>query len=255
MVDIHEVAPYHPDADRFAHEPTFVQARVGHGSDDAVMVQFAEELIQRALSRHGDELRFFLAQPCSAPDTWSSLCAGTDSPSLGIEYVRQAVCKLIPNRTWVPTQTYAAEHNPQKRKFIQCVHAGRLSVLFGDIFEIVDGRATSWDYVGGRNISRPSAKGKIGGFPCQDASVLNFRHRTSTNRNAIADNSLRTGKVFNAIVAIDEDDANSEWAIYENVVQLAAQPQNEEGSIVGPSNLAVAVHMWVSNLFWLYWDA
>ena len=34
-VAIHEVAPYHPDADRFAHEPTFVQARVGHGSDDA----------------------------------------------------------------------------------------------------------------------------------------------------------------------------------------------------------------------------
>ena len=158
MVDIHEVAPYHPDADRFAHEPGVLQARVGHDSDDAVMVQFAEELIQRALSRHGDELRFFLAQPCSVPDTWSSLCAGTDSPSLGIEYVRQAVCKLIPNSTWVPTQTYAAEHNRRKRKFIQCVHAGRLSVLFGDIFEIVDGRATSWDYVGGRNISRPSAK-------------------------------------------------------------------------------------------------
>ena len=70
-----------------------------------------------------------------------------------------------------------------------------------------------------------------------------------------SDNSLRTGKVFNAIVAIDEDDANSEWAIYENVVQLAAQPRNDDGSIVGPSNLAVAVHMWVSNLFWLYWDA
>ena len=60
MVDIHEVAPYHPDADRFAYEPTFVQARVGHGSHDVVMVQFAEELIQRALSRHGDELRFSL---------------------------------------------------------------------------------------------------------------------------------------------------------------------------------------------------
>ena len=35
MADIPEVAPYHPDADRFAHEPTFVQARVGHGRDDA----------------------------------------------------------------------------------------------------------------------------------------------------------------------------------------------------------------------------
>ena len=127
-----------------------------------------------------------------------------------------------------------------------------VSVLFGDIFEVVDGRATSWDYDSGRNISRPSAKGKIGGFPCQDASSLNERHRTSTNRNAIADNSLRTGKVFNAIVAIDEDDASSEWAIYENVVE--AQPRNDDRSIVGPSNLAVAVHMWVSNLFWLYWD-
>ena len=118
-----------------------------------------------------------------------------------------------------------------------------VSVLFGDIVEVVDGRATSWDYVSGRNISRPSAKGKIGGFPCQDASSLNERHRTSTNRNAIADNSLRTGKVFNAIVAIDEDDASSEWAIYENVVPLAAQPRNDDGSIVGPSNLAVSVHI------------
>ena len=182
-------------------------------------------------------LLWFVCQPASEYDTWSSLCAGTDSPALGIAYIRSALALHTTGLRWQPSQLFAAEITPSKQEFLRTAFPG-LHMLFGDLKELPSGRA--FDLVSGGNVEVPSTRGRIGGFPCQDISQLNFKSTTEANRSVVANSSHRTGSVFNSIIDLECVQVG-EWSVYENVRTLGVPPIDTNGKVCGPSNLSVAI--------------
>ena len=69
---------------------------------DRFFTGFARSLFDRVLLDIHASLSFFLA--LGLDDTWTSLCAGTDSPSMGVQYVQSALSLLFKGVAWTPRQ-------------------------------------------------------------------------------------------------------------------------------------------------------
>ena len=184
--------------------------------EDASLLFLAKECLRRlpadvveALSEH---------YRCrSVP--FSTLCSGTDAPALAIKVFTKALSELWSIAADIP-HTFACEFNAEKRHFILRSNPG-LKKLFHSIADIAAARA--FDAVSQDMASVDSNSGTIAGFPCQDASFLNSKSASLSNRSCIAEASHRTGAVFHDILAYLQAHPDSlEWTILENVLGLAA---------------------------------
>ena len=91
--------------------------------------EFAAELQRRLPDRCRADLDWYCSQ--GIRESWCSLCAGTDSPTIGIGSVRDAV----EQRTQVPwriKQTYAVEIKEKKRLFFSLAYPSDVGVIFSD---------------------------------------------------------------------------------------------------------------------------
>ena len=93
------------------------------------------------------------------------------------------------------------------------------------------------DTVSGNTCIVDSSGGVVFGFPCTDASRLNIRARSDSNRRCISTKSKRTGKVFDDIVKhLAAHGADSRWFIAENVLVLVQAPKAKGGKDKGKVN-------------------
>ena len=181
-----------------------------------------------------DVFRMYLQDIWPEPD-FGSICSGTDIPAL--------VCRDFWN--WaLPhfnvggkfSHRFSCEIDPKKRGFIHAVHKD-CQALFGDVVDLSEKQA--WCFLEGKAKEVPEVKSMAAGFPCQDISPLNPHSRSDTNRNCVANGTLRTGSVFGGIVGyLKKRRAPLQVCLMENVASLAHQPKGG-----GPSNLDVVGSM------------
>ena len=97
----------------------------------------------------------------------------------------------------------------------------------------------------------PQAHWIAAGFPCDDASCLNSKHRTEEHRLCVAKGGLRTGSVFQAICRYLEE-SQTECFMFENVCILSKPPCDGDRQVVGPSNLSSVVHLLRASGRWTH---
>ena len=131
-------------------------------------------------------------------------------------------------------QKSACEVNEQKRQFLRAVHPG-LKKIFGQAEDLVNEVAT--DTISGNTCIVDSSGGVVFGFPCTDASLLNIRARSDSNRRCISTKSKRTGKVFDDIVKhLAARGADNRWFIAENGLALDQAPKAKDCKDKGKVN-------------------
>ena len=170
---------------------------------------------------------------------YSTLCAGTDVPVLGMNSLVRELQHLC--STAIPVDhTFACEIRADKQDFLKTMYPS-LKCLVKDVKELSGDTVN--DLISKQCLDMPRTKGAYGGFPCQDASLLSQSSRSASNMTCVLEGSLRTGSVFrNLMKYLSVHDLD--WAILENVLNLARGSKHNKGI----SNLDACCHLLSTEL-------
>lgn len=141
--------------------------------------------------------------------TYSTLCAGTDSPVLAIDVWRDSL--LSRNCLSTFAHSFSCEKHPGKRSFLRRMFPS-MQRLFRDVDHLAGDVA--FDEVSNSRVRIPQVEGAIGGFPCQDASQLNVSSRSDDNRSCVEAGSHRTGFVFDRMIRhLQKNGQRLQWVV------------------------------------------
>lgn len=193
-----------------------------------------------------EELAAMRAWAEASPQTFATACSGTDIAVHCHAALADAMATAAGAKLQMQ-QTFACESNKDKQGFLKAVHPC-LGALFADTAELSSEFAV--DMLSDSLVLVKANSGLVAGFPCQDASLLNAKARSSGSRRCVSQRTKRTGKVFNDLMAyMTMHQSELQWIVLENVWALSLPPKSKTTSAAtGPSNLDVVVHRLQSEL-------
>ena len=136
--------------------------------------------------------------------TTFAMCAGTDSPILGVHSIKRAAAEVF-DVDWSFEHLWSSELNATKRNFLARMFGEEnLPEIYGDcsdlLYTIAREHRSGADRV-------PRKDGNVGyaGFPCTDVSGLNPRSNFQEHLTIVLNGGKSTGKVFQNQVAYSKD--------------------------------------------------
>ncbi|CAE7268074.1 ngoBVM [Symbiodinium sp. CCMP2592] len=169
-----------------------------------------------------------------------TFCSGTDCPIQVWENLLQVLGEYGGGSSKCSMEhVFSCEQHAAKQRFLQSMYPS-CKQMFGDVLPMSRGACKNLE--GCWVEPMPETDWIAAGFPCDDASCLNSRHRTEEHRLCVAKGGLRTGSVFQAICRYLEN-MQTECFIFENVSALSKPPLDAQRREVGPSNLSSVVHL------------
>ena len=159
------------------------------------MTALASRFLESLTGHHLEALKAFANKKTDGRVAYGTMCSGTDVASVCNTAMSGACTKAGIDLEL--RQNFACEKDTTQQTFLMTAYPD-LPQLFGDIADMVHGRAMNFMTEGDETVS--VVEGAIIGFPCTDVSGLNNNAKHETNRNCIANKNMRTGKVFSDIL-------------------------------------------------------
>ena len=181
--------------------------------------------------------------------TTFAMCAGTDSPILGVHSIKRAAAEVF-DVDWSFEHLWSSELNATKRNFLARMFGEEnLPEIYGDcsdlLYTIAREHRSGADRV-------PRKDGNVGyaGFPCTDVSGLNPRSNFQEHLTIVLNGGKSTGKVFQNQVAYSKDNEDVLVWFFENVTKLALRRKSKDSDVAAFTRGArpqasVAVAWWV----------
>ena len=190
-----------------------------------LLADFATICLQRLTKSEQSALASFCTQRLRNEVTLGSFCAGTDAPVL----VWETLAKCIRSELRVDFHAkhiFSSELKPKKRSFLMDMIQNQ-SYMFGDLCELRPG-SQAHDWRSQKRVPVPKVSNTLGGYPCQDVSILNTNRAGA--QNTIECGDKRTGSAFAGICQYlkDEEDDPHVFSTLENVVGLRAKTKSKK---------------------------